>query len=119
MTNDEWRRKPECWNDEWGIHENDWLFPSFGSRHSFVLRHSDFVIPLRPLFSSSSLINFICRRIVGLSRICEIVFGKRRVQFVAAAVPGMLNRSFRARRSVIITIAIHELLLNSALIIAG
>src|SRR5438034_4648640 len=64
----------------------------------------------RPLFSSSSLINLIFRRTLWLSRTCEIVFGKRRVQFVVSAVPGTLNRSFRARRSVIMTMTIHALL---------
>ena len=95
------------------------VFSSLG--HSPFLRHSSFVLRhyIRPLFSSSLRINFIFRRTLGLSRNCEIVFGKRRVQFVVAAVPGTLKRSLRARRSVIITIAIHELLLNSALIIAG
>jgi hypothetical protein len=89
------------------------VFSSLG--HSpFVLRHY-----IRPVFSSSLRINFIFRRTLGLSRNCEMVFGKRRAQFVIAAVPGTLKRSLRASRSVIITIAIHELLLNSARIIVG
>src|SRR5437899_3470778 len=84
------------------------VFSSLG--HSPFLRHSSFVLRhyIRPLFSSSLRINFIFRRTLGLSRNCEIVFGKRRVQFVVAAVPGTLKRSLRASRSVIITVPIDR-----------
>jgi len=43
----------------------------------------------------------------------------RRVQFKFAFVPGTLKRYLRASRSVIITMAIHELQLKSASMIAG
>src|SRR5436190_22764322 len=76
-------------------------------------------LAVRPVCSINSRTNPIFRRRLRLSRICAIVFGRRRVQFVPAAVPGTLNRSLRARTSVIITIAIQELLWNSARIIAG
>ena len=76
-------------------------------------------IQTRSAFTSSSWISCIRLRSLGLERSSEMERCIRRVQFKLAFVPGMLKRYVRARRSVIITMAIHELHLKSASRIAG
>lgn len=73
----------------------------------------------RPFFRINSRVIFIRACKPRLARIWEIVFGKRRVQLPQPAVPGTLNRSRRPRRSVIIRMAIQELLSNKAFNMAG
>src|SRR5205814_2624092 len=73
----------------------------------------------RPVFTRSSRIPRMRFCTLELERKASTVFCIRRLQLDFAAVPGTLNRSLRARRSVIITMAIQALLWNNALIIAG
>src|SRR5437763_7100362 len=73
----------------------------------------------RPVFTRSSRIPRMRFCTLELERKASTVFCIRRLQLDFAAVHGTLNRSLRARRSVIITMAIQALLWNNALIIAG
>src|ERR1043166_9049065 len=72
-----------------------------------------------PVFRSNSWMSRMRFRIVGLVSQPATVFCIRRLQLELAAVPGTLNRSFRASRSVIMTMAIHDSLRKSASITRG
>src|SRR2546423_14202678 len=73
----------------------------------------------RPVLSRSSRITRMRLRTLRLFFKSSTVFPMRRLQFELAAVPGTLNRSLRASRSVIITNAIHDSQRKSASMIGA